>query len=99
MAELIHVSKVRITKDKGPLRRAWIENFPDPVVYGVHGGIKEFYRVEPEQEAPAALDHLVAAGAGRMTGTPAGARAAPEIPPQPGRPRAAAERVLESVAA
>jgi len=23
MAELIHVSKVRIIKDKGPLRRAW----------------------------------------------------------------------------
>src|SRR5439155_12304306 len=50
MGELIHVSKVRIVKDKGPLRRAWIENFPDPVVYGVHGGIKKFYGVEPEQE-------------------------------------------------
>jgi len=55
MAELIHVSKVRIIKDKGPLRRAWIENFPDPVVYGVHGGIKKFYGVEPEQEAPTTL--------------------------------------------
>src|SRR2546426_8118832 len=64
MGELIHVSKVRIVKDKGPLRRAWIENFPDPVVYGVHGGIKKFYGVEPEQEAPATLDHLVAAVAG-----------------------------------
>ena len=40
MGELIHVSRVRIVKDKGPLRRAWIENFPDPVVYGVHGGIR-----------------------------------------------------------
>ncbi len=39
MAELIHVSKVKIIKDKGPLRRAYIENFPEPVRYGVHGGI------------------------------------------------------------
>ena len=64
MGELIHVSRVRIVKDKGPLRRAWIENFPDPVVYGVHGGLKKFYGVEPEQEAPATLDHLVAAVGG-----------------------------------
>lgn len=64
MAQLIHVSKVRIVKDKGPTRRAYIEQFPEPVRYGLHGGIKKFYGVEPEEELPATLDHVVAAVAG-----------------------------------
>jgi hypothetical protein len=64
MGEIIHVSKARITKGKGPLRHAWIENFPEPVRYGLHGGIKKFYGVEPEEEMPATLDHIVAAVAG-----------------------------------
>ena len=64
MGEPIHVSKVRIVKEKGPLRSAFIEHFPEPVRYGVHGGIKKFYGVEPEEEAPATLDHVVAAVAG-----------------------------------
>ena len=64
MGELIHVSKVKIIKDKGPARRAYIENFTEPVLYGVHGGIKKFYGVEPEEELPTTLDHIVAAVAG-----------------------------------
>ncbi len=64
MAELIHVSRIRIVKDKGPTRRAFIEPFPEPVRYGVHGGIKKFYGVEPEEELPTTLDHIVAAVAG-----------------------------------
>lgn len=64
MAELIHVSRARIVKDKGPVRRAYLEGFPDPVRYGVHGGIKTFYGVEPEEELPTTLDHVVAAVAG-----------------------------------
>ena len=31
MGEIVHVSHIRIVKDKGPLRRAYIENFPEPV--------------------------------------------------------------------
>lgn len=64
MAELIHVSHVRIVKDKGPVRRAYIERFEEPVRYGVHGGIKKFYGVEPEEELPTTLDHIIAAVAG-----------------------------------
>ncbi|MBI3075874.1 MAG: hypothetical protein HYY85_02630 [Deltaproteobacteria bacterium] len=64
MAELIHVSRVKIVKDKGPLRRAYIEPFPEPVRYGMHGAIKQFYGVEPEEELPTTLDHIVAAVAG-----------------------------------
>jgi hypothetical protein len=64
MGELIHTSHVRIIKDKGPVRRAYIEGFAEPVRYGVHGGIKRFYRVEPEEELPTTLDHIIAAVAG-----------------------------------
>ena len=64
MGELIHTSRVRIYKDKGLVRRAYIEEFPEPVRYGVHGGIKKFYGLEPEEELPATLDHIVAAVAG-----------------------------------
>ncbi len=64
MGELIHTSRARIFRDKGPERRAYIEGFPEPVRYGVHGGIKRFYGIEPEEELPATLDHIVAAVAG-----------------------------------
>ena len=64
MAEVIHISHVKIIKDKGPVRRAYIENFPEPVRYGLHGGIREFYGVEPKEELPATIDHLVAAVGG-----------------------------------
>ena len=64
MAELIHTSRIRILQDKRPRRRAYIENFPDPVHYGVHGGIKHFYKMEPETDIPSTLDHMIAAVAG-----------------------------------
>ena len=64
MGEIVHVSHVKIVKDKGPARRAYIENFPEPVRYGLHGGIKKFYGVEPAEELPATIDHLVAAVGG-----------------------------------
>ena len=65
MGDLIHVSKVKIVKDPGPAQKhAIIENFPEPVRYGVHGGIKKFYGVEPKEDLPATLDHIVAAVAG-----------------------------------
>jgi len=34
------------------------------VRYGLHGGIKQFYGVEPEEEVPATIDHIVAAVGG-----------------------------------
>ena len=61
MGEVIHTSRIFITRVKGPVRKAFIEGFSEPVFYGVHGGIKKFYGVEPEEEHPATLDHIVAA--------------------------------------
>jgi hypothetical protein len=53
-----------ITREKGPTRRAQIEGFNEPVFYGVHGGIKDFYKVETEEEHAATLDHIVGADGG-----------------------------------
>ena len=63
MAEIVHTSRIRIVREKGPTRRAQIEGFEEPIYYGVHGGIKKFYRVEPDVEHAATLDHIVAATA------------------------------------
>jgi len=64
MGEIVHTSRIKIVREKGPTRRAVIEGFSEPVYYGVHGGIKRFYKVEPEKEHAATLDHIVAATAG-----------------------------------
>jgi hypothetical protein len=63
MGEIVHTSRIKIVREKGPTRRAMIEGFQEPVYYGVHGGIKRFYKVEPEKEHAATLDHIVAATA------------------------------------
>lgn len=61
MGEPIHTSHVRLEKIKGPIRHAYIEHFAQPVRFGVHGGIKKFYGVEPDEEIPATLDYMIAA--------------------------------------
>ena len=48
----------------GPTRKAMIEGLQDPIYYGMHGGIKKFYKVEPEVEHAATLDHIVGAVGG-----------------------------------
>lgn len=64
MGKVIHRSEIRITREKGPTRKAEIKGFGEPVYYGVHGGIKKFYGVDPEREHAATLDHIVGAVGG-----------------------------------
>jgi len=64
MADLIHLSKFRIVQLKRPLRHAFLEGFEQPIEFGVHGGIKKFYQVEPERDVPSTLDYVVGAVAG-----------------------------------
>lgn len=61
MAEIVHTSKVTITRERGPIRIARIEGFAEPVYYGIHGGIQKFYGVDPVVEHAATLDHIVGA--------------------------------------
>ena len=64
MAEQVYTSRIRVERVKGPLRHAYIHPFPEPVRFGVHGAIKSFYGVEPDEEVPATLDYMIAAVGG-----------------------------------
>ena len=64
MGKIVHTSHITITRVLGPTRKALIEGFAEPVYYGIHGGIKDFYKVEPEEEHAATLDHIVGAVGG-----------------------------------
>jgi len=66
MAEVVYRSDVRIEREKGPLRRAYLPAEPEPVIFGVHGAVAEHYKVQPEAFPPHAttLDYIVAAAAG-----------------------------------
>jgi uncharacterized OsmC-like protein len=97
VGELIQTSHVKIHKEKGTVRKAYIENFPQPVEYGLHGAIKKFYGVERGEDAPSTMDHVVAALGSCMTGTLAGALAARKIPTQPDKLSADVEGVIENV--
>ena len=66
---IVHVSQIQIHKHRGPHRTARIGDFVEPVHFGIHGGIKQFYedkygsRIEGP-EYPATLDFMIAAIAG-----------------------------------
>ncbi len=55
---------MRIDRVKGPVREMFLEGFDTPIRFGVHGGIKKFYGVEPDEDVPATLDYMVGAVGG-----------------------------------
>lgn len=66
---VLHTSRICIAKHEGPHRTARIENFQDPIHFGIHGGIKHFYQEKYGREIggpeyPATLDHMIAGVAG-----------------------------------
>ncbi len=66
MGNVVYRSEVRIEREKGPLRRAYLPAESAPVIFGVHGAIAEHYKVLPDAFPPHAttLDYIVAAAAG-----------------------------------
>ncbi len=62
--EFVYVSKSRLEMKDG-YRNAYLGEIPEPVVYGVQGALKEYYRA-PADAPPIAstLDHIVGAVAG-----------------------------------
>ena len=65
MSEVAYVSEVRIERAGGPIRHGYLPGEAEPVVYGVHGAVKEHYGY-PDDYADHAttLDHVVGAAAG-----------------------------------
>ena len=66
MSKPIELTEITIVqKDtKNKIREAHIGKFEEPVLFGVHGGVKAFYGVDTEIEYPSTLDHIVAAAGG-----------------------------------
>ncbi len=49
MSDVVYVSKSRIVRRQGPLRIAHLPGESQPVIYSVHGGIAEHYKVAPSK--------------------------------------------------
>lgn len=66
MSKPVYISRVRIERESGPSRLAYLPAESDPVHFGVHGAIAEHYGVSPEVVEPHAttLDYVVAAAGG-----------------------------------
>ncbi len=61
MGTPVHISKVRVVPEKPTVKQAWVEPFTQPIRTGVHGGVKAWYKAEPDEELPTTLDNVVAA--------------------------------------
>jgi hypothetical protein len=61
-----YVSRVRIVRDHGPIRRAFLPAEADPVLFGTHDEVREHYGTAPGQyqDHATTLDYVVAAAAG-----------------------------------
>lgn len=62
MGEVVYVSKARIEPVRGPIRHGYLGSVPEPVVYGMQGSLRDWYKVGSEEpETASTLDHIVAA--------------------------------------
>jgi uncharacterized OsmC-like protein len=99
VGRLAHISRVKIHKEPGKnkVKRIQIEGFPGVTRMGVHGGIAEFFKVQPDEPLPSTLDYVVAAVGGCLAGTIAGALEARGIRTDSEKLEATAEGRLEEV--
>jgi hypothetical protein len=63
MAEPIYTSHVTVRQPGNLHRRARLET-GEQVDFGVHGPIRELFRLSPEREFPLPVDYIVAAAGG-----------------------------------
>ena len=63
---VVYRSKVRIERERGPMRRAYLPAERQPVIFGVHSEVAEHYHVSTDAYPPRAttLDYVVAAAGG-----------------------------------
>ena len=65
MGDVSYVSRIRIERVKGSLRKAFLPAETEPVLFGVHDEVAEHYKALPGYEPHATtLDYVVAAAAG-----------------------------------
>lgn len=66
MEQTKYVSRVRVVRDAGPIRRAYLPVEREPVVFGTHDEVREHYGTAPGlfPDHATTLDYVVAAAAG-----------------------------------
>jgi hypothetical protein len=67
MATIAYTAKIRIERQKGPLRIAYLPGEAQPVTFSVHGAIAEHYKVDPASltdSHASTIDYVIAATAG-----------------------------------
>jgi hypothetical protein len=64
-ADPVYVSRVRIVRERGPIRQAYLP-VDQSVTFGTHGEVREHYGTAPGQypDQATTLDYVVAATAG-----------------------------------
>ncbi|MCB9431030.1 MAG: hypothetical protein H6668_03515 [Ardenticatenaceae bacterium] len=64
--DVVYTSQVRIERVKGPLRRAYLPQEAEPVLFGVHSEVAEHYGVDTNVHNPHAttLDYVIASAGG-----------------------------------
>lgn len=99
MAKPIHLSKVKLHKEakKKKIKVAQFDGFPGKVRMGLHGGVAEHFKIQPDEPLPTTLDYVVAAIGGCMTGTAAGVLEARGINADPENFQVEAEGHIEEV--
>ena len=61
--DFVYISHARLQYRDG-YRHAYLGDVPEPVVYGVQGGLRQYYGVKEGPPIASTLDHIVAAVAG-----------------------------------
>jgi hypothetical protein len=62
----LYVSRVRIVRERGPIRQAYVPAETEPVLFGTHDEVREHYGTAAGQfpDHATTLDYVVAAAAG-----------------------------------
>ena len=63
---VVYISRIKIERVKGALRRAYLPQEDEPVLFGVHSEVAAHYGVDTQIHQPHAttLDYVVSAAAG-----------------------------------
>jgi hypothetical protein len=67
MADVAYTSRIRIVRERGPLRTAYLPGESQPVRFSAHGAIAQHYKIDPAslgESHAATIDYVIAAAAG-----------------------------------
>ena len=65
--KVVYTSRVRIERQRGPLRLAYLPAEKAPVVFGVHSEVAEHYKVPPDAYPPCDDARLCCGSRSRLT--------------------------------